>query len=87
MPENETDLALKKGFAAGWLAAFAQSVGLPYQELIDGIHRNITSGERICDGGKFESVSAPDELWAMFEILTGRRRPARNHWGLFSCSC
>ncbi len=56
-------------------------------ELIWGARRYIKHGDYMCEGGRWEGVSLPDEFWPAYEIVTGEM--ATEHYGdsFFSCSC
>jgi hypothetical protein len=57
-------------------------------EMIAGANDYLDNDEYLCEGGRWEGVSVPDEFWAHFKTLTGRALPASKWSGnFFSCSC
>ena len=44
-------------------------------------------GDYMCEGGRWEGVSLPDEFWPAYEIVTGKKVPDGNRGSFFSCSC
>ncbi len=56
-------------------------------ELIWGAERYLKHDDYMCEGGRWEGVSLPDEFWPAFEVLTGRKVPDGERNSFFSCSC
>ncbi len=55
--------------------------------MIRGANDYLDSGEYLCEGGRWEHISVPDEFWPHFETLTGRKVPDANRGNFFSCAC
>jgi hypothetical protein len=57
-------------------------------QMIEGANDYLDNDEYLCEGGRWEGISVPDEFWPHFETLTGRGLPASKWSGnFFSCSC
>lgn len=56
-------------------------------DLIWGAESYLKRDDYMCEGGRWEGVSLPDEFWPAFEVLTGRKVPDENRGSFFSCSC
>lgn len=71
------------------LRAFALDIGVEYEKLLSHAQDHIDSGSYWCEGGRFESVSMPDDFWENFSIVTGKPVVFKNTWDgyFFSCSC
>lgn len=70
-----------------WLEKFASEAGLSYQEIIDAANDYLKSGEYLSEGGRWEGFYTPDEFWAHFEAVTGKRVSEDDRGSFFSCSC
>lgn len=70
-----------------WLAMFAQSLGMDYEELIDAAKRYATYGDYLIQGGRFEGVSTPRGFWDHYENATGETVCDDDRGSFFSCSC
>jgi hypothetical protein len=66
---------------------WAESIGLSYEEVIQGAHGFLDHDDYISEGGRFEGVSLPTDFWDWFELATGRPVLANERGHFFSCSC
>lgn len=66
-----------------WLFDYAKQIDLTYERLMDGAKEWIECGEYVCDGGRFEGVSVPDEFWEHYKNVTGQE----GFGSFFTCSC
>lgn len=70
-----------------WVRGFAGYCGLPFDELLDAAEAYLDRGDYLSDGGRFESISVPDEFWDHYEAITGRQVSPRERGTFFSCAC
>ncbi len=76
-------------FAASdaWLDRFADSAGLSRADLMDGAKSFLEHSEYLCDGGRWEDFSTPDEFWLHYQLVTGTSVAEDDRGNFFSCSC
>jgi len=74
-------------WSKAWIELQAKEIGVTYQELVNAAQMYAETGEYWCEGGRFEGVSVPDELWSHYEIATGRTVWESQRGHFFSCSC
>ncbi len=89
-PSFSASNGVKNGCASSselWLRGFALTAEISYEELLEGAWNYLTNGEYLCEGGKWESFSTPDEFWPHYEIVTGTTVPAEQRGNFFSCTC
>ncbi len=82
-PEEEIKLISEK-----WLRDYADRMGCDYIEMMDAaathkIGNNWGKNQYICEGGRYEGVSVPEEFWLHFKNVTG----IEGEGSFFSCSC
>jgi hypothetical protein len=77
-----------KGDSDAWLHHFADEVGADYYEMmrVAESHCEDDWGDYLCEGGRWEGQSTPDEFWTHFAAVTGKT-PKDGPTGIFSCSC
>lgn len=73
-----------------WLRDFATDVGADYHEMMhvaaSHCDENHRFGDYLCEGGKWEGQSTPEEFWTHYAAVTGKV-PTGGPTGIFSCSC
>lgn len=77
-----------------WLRDFAVAVDADYHEMMHIASTHCEGaksqyGDYLCEGGKWEGQSTPDEFWDHYLVVTGKK-PADSKYGkpgIFSCSC
>lgn len=73
-----------------WLRDFADEVGADYHEMMavasSHCDENNRYGEYLCEGGKWEGQSTPEEFWTHYAAVTSKV-PIHGPTGIFSCSC
>jgi hypothetical protein len=74
-----------------WLRDFAESpdIDLTYHALMAGAADFLEYGHYLCDGGKWEGVSVPEEFWDHYTNVTGKKLEEAGRLGhsFFTCSC
>ena len=76
-----------------WIADYADSVGLDYDELMDAANDWVTSrehdtwGEYLNRGELLDGVSLANEFWTHFEKVTGKDVNPEYQENFFTCSC
>jgi hypothetical protein len=73
-----------------WLRDFADDVGADYHEMMQVAASHCDEknrwGDYLCEGGKWEGQSTPEEFWTHYAAVTGKT-PKNGPTGIFSCSC
>ena len=67
------------------LRAFAEDIGVEYDELIERARYFQQTGDYWSEGGRFEGVNTYDEFWDDWKKVTGGE--VNDTGGFFSCSC
>lgn len=70
-----------------WIREFADSVDLDYDELRAAAEDWIDGGHYLVGGDNLSGESVPDEFWAHYEAVTGRKVPKGKKSSFFRCSC
>jgi hypothetical protein len=76
-----------------WIQAFAASVPLSYETVMEGARDYVSSkrrdgyGEYLCFGGLLEGESVPMEFWWHYEVVTGETVAEDHRGSFFTCSC
>lgn len=65
----------------------ADEADITRKALIEGALDYIENGEYLVQGGKWEGFSIPDDFWAHFEVVTGRKVSEDKRGNFFGCSC
>lgn len=81
----ETENLVSK--SVDWVTEFAKSEYLTYEEILIAATNYLNSGDYLCDGGKWEGSSVPDEFWEHYGSITGRKTNEDERGSFFSCSC
>ena|SRR6185312_1356811 len=76
-----------QGASEAWLQAFAQGVGLSYEDLLQGAREWVNCGEYLNRGSLLEGEYVPEEFWHHFEVVTGTRVDEGSKESFFTCSC
>lgn len=70
-----------------WIRDFADSVQLRYDVVMQGAADYVDCGDYLCFGGLLEGESVPDEFWAHYEKVTGKKVAEEDRGSFFTCSC
>jgi hypothetical protein len=81
--EQRGAMAISRAF----IEACADSAGLEFDELLQGARDYVSGGEYLCEGGRWEGFSIPDEFWNHYEVVTSEVVPEDQRGNFFSCSC
>lgn len=65
----------------------ADDAGISYDEMIEAARSHVTTGEYMCEGGRWEGHSVGDEFWDHYERVTGEKVAEEARGGIFTCSC
>ncbi len=78
-----------KGASEMWLRRWArdEADGLSYEEVMAAARSFVRYGEYLCQGGRFEGYSVPEEFWVHYEVVTGERVSESDRGTFFTCSC
>ncbi|MDE2010251.1 MAG: hypothetical protein KGJ09_09280 [Candidatus Omnitrophica bacterium] len=68
-----------------WIRHWAENIGLSYDEAMEAAHAYVDFDEFLCEGGRWEGYSVPEEFWSHFKTLTGKEPTYMGSF--FSCSC
>ncbi len=71
--------------AKQFMNQFALSINSTYDEVLAKAKDYAENGEYWNEGGRFESMSVPDEFWDHYEKITGEHPLDRGSF--FSCAC
>ena len=77
--------------SVNWVAAYAQSIGDNYDDLMEGARAFANDksqwGEFYSKGGLFEGVSLDPDFWGHYEKIERVELPEGKKQSFFSCSC
>lgn len=79
--------------AEQWIQAYADSLDLDYDELMDGADNWVATndgrwgGQYLCKGGNLEGESTSPEFWEHYAVVRGIEVPAQHRQNFFTCSC
>ncbi len=70
-----------------WIEDFCETGAdrLSYEDLMDAAEQYELYGEYLIQGGRFESMTVPDEFWTHYAVVKGRA--PKQTGSFFSCSC
>lgn len=72
--------------SAEWMRAFAESIDMGYEELMNAVESALVTGESIYVGDKETDV--PDDFWLHYEAIIAEHVPQEKKDQLyFSCAC
>lgn len=93
---KEQSIVNKNKASLLWIENYANTLGLKYEELMDGADKFIADDEHMYKSGEddspgsygfFESISTDPEFWTHYEIVTGIEVDKKHRVNFFSCSC
>lgn len=70
-----------------WIRSYADSIGVTYDELMEGASEFVTHDEYLCQGKRFRGVYLNDNFWPHYQVVTGETVPEEKQQSFFSCSC
>ena len=70
-----------------WMEDLGERVGFSANDLIKGGHDHLDHGGWLTGGSSMEGERTPEDFWAHFEIITGRKVKVEDRDNFFSCSC
>ena len=79
--------------ARRWIEAYADDLGLGYDELMDaaanwiGSHDGKWGGEYLNRGELLDGESTSPEFWDHYQVVTGEVVPSSTRGSFFTCSC
>ena len=81
------------GASKAWIAAWAESEGIEYDELIEhaktwvDTHDGKWSGRYWNEGPRFEGQVLPETFWEHYDRVTNTRTPEVMRSNFFACAC
>lgn len=84
---------LERGKSEAWLRSFCERHDTDYEVMMRAAADWVDSQERgafgayLCDGGKYEGESVPDEFWVHYERVKGVAVAEEHRGSFFTCSC
>lgn len=85
--DTEDGVASSKQISQTQLDKYAVLAGIDTSYLIEAATDYVEHNEYLCDGGRWEGFSLPDDFWDHYEIVTGKKVPKNDRGSFFSCSC
>jgi hypothetical protein len=81
------DKLLGVNVSRDWMHEFCGEYDVDYDEVMNGAHDYLLSGDYLDLGTAFDGVSTPPEFWHHYSRLSGKEVPEDKKDNFFSCSC
>ena len=86
--QSAVDFDLEKARAHAVIERIAEQCDVDSaDELIWGARSYLKHNDYMCEGGRWEGVSLPDEFWPAYEVVTGEKVAEDNRDSFLTCSC
>ncbi len=70
-----------------WLERYADSLGVPYENLMQHATLYVLDGTPYDDGYRFVGVEVDEDFWHHYQVATGRDVPESKQEDFFTCTC
>lgn len=70
-----------------WIERFASSIGLDYDDLMQGASDYLDRGDYLNRGSLLEGEYVPDEFWDHYQVVKKEKVDENDRRSFFTCSC